>query len=660
MKLTDLSNEIIHDILFFVDALDIARISQTCRHFRDLIARDDLLWKRIYLATFNEPLHVPDSWAIAVQNLVRAKKILESKDFEIKRDQTAFIGSQILPLILSTKDPKPIANIKWLRPFFYHLERRTTASTLLRQSSLFRRCGTPNDLPADSPYLRQLSARLHVYSGLPLEVRESEFADVEGSHYIHPCARSRVYDLRRYKTSNFWGPFMPDGSGRIDWERVQSIWLVLGYGLRMISERTQGNLMQGIGRGMGVGLDGDNSMWDDLGTNSYKSLELRSGDDHVDNDETRSTAATNGGSEYAEEPEPPTEDGVPTLEWFEEKYPEHKLEPEFQRQQAIFAKQDPYGVTGTWMRVVNFLDYHDLFALNFSNTQNLPDEVEREPVDTAEAFRLILLTLWITKIEWPDEDEGQAEDWETIADSEESTASTPAPSGMGDGQTERENGRATPRPPEQVLERTGSTNSDGLYHKPAYSPERSTTNGDTAQRKPSPKKKAKYPIVHFEGRSRSLHIRWDPNANSYIRGQVRAYPSPPAPAHEFQNDCGVDLSHIFPSSSTTATSKAKSPPPTCSSASPNGLHAEDDLVIRWTTFSIFHGEPRWRSEGVQIGGLKSARGILGNWFDKDYDPHGPAGPTGFWKVKDDCRRYPIATSAGFGTVAAGVWDTDSD
>ena len=117
-------------------------------------------------------------------------------------------------------------------------------------------------------------------------------------------------------------------------------------------------------------------------------------------------------------------------------------------------------------------------------------------------------------------------------------------------------------------------------------------------------------------------------------------------------------------------------------------------AIHWTTFSIFHGEERWRSEGVQIGGIKSARGnylypitahshsrafplpriptpahshsrafplpriptpahshsraspsfhlvvtqetgILGNWFDKDYDVHGPAGPTAFWKVSDD-------------------------
>ena len=57
--------------------------------------------------------------------------------------------------------------------------------------------------------------------------------------------------------------------------------------------------------------------------------------------------------------------------------------------------------------------------------------------------------------------------------------------------------------------------------------------------------------------------------------------------------------------------------------------------IRWTTFSIFHGEERWRSEGIQVGGLRSARGVLGNWFDKDYDMHGPAGPTAFWKERDD-------------------------
>lgn len=73
-------------------------------------------------------------------------------------------------------------------------------------------------------------------------------------------------------------------------------------------------------------------------------------------------------------------------------------------------------------------------------------------------------------------------------------------------------------------------------------------------------------------------------------------------------------------------------------------------------------EERWQSEAIQVGGLKSARGVLGHWFDKyvhksrsyfistvlppllthllnyenrDWDPHGPAGPTAFWKISDE-------------------------
>jgi hypothetical protein len=38
--------------------------------------------------------------------------------------------------------------------------------------------------------------------------------------------------------------------------------------------------------------------------------------------------------------------------------------------------------------------------------------------------------------------------------------------------------------------------------------------------------------------------------------------------------------------------------------------------VRWTTWSVFNGQERWRSESVQVGGVKSAKGVLGHWFDK--------------------------------------------
>lgn len=45
-----------------------------------------------------------------------------------------------------------------------------------------------------------------------------------------------------------------------------------------------------------------------------------------------------------------------------------------------------------------------------------------------------------------------------------------------------------------------------------------------------------------------------------------------------------------------------------------GLTKEGE--VRWTSVSIFHGHERWKSEGVQVGGVRSARGVIGNWFDR--------------------------------------------
>lgn len=53
-----------------------------------------------------------------------------------------------------------------------------------------------------------------------------------------------------------------------------------------------------------------------------------------------------------------------------------------------------------------------------------------------------------------------------------------------------------------------------------------------------------------------------------------------------------------------------------------GLHRQTGSVrltregeVRWTSHSIFNGQERWRSESIQVGGLRSAK-VVGNWFDK--------------------------------------------
>ncbi|POR36209.1 Uncharacterized protein TPAR_03560 [Tolypocladium paradoxum] len=166
---------------------------------------------------------------------------------------------------------------------------------------------------------------------------------------------------------------------------------------------------------------------------------------------------------------------------------------------------DPYGVTGTWYRIVCFLDYNDFFNYNFPAGADVPADSPRPVRDVGEATRLIIMRNYVTAVEPPGPDDGQA-----------------------------------------------------------------------------------LPVVHFRGVSRSLDDSWDNNANSDLRA--------------------------FTSKGTVRLTK--------------------EGEVRWTTTSIFHGEERWRSEGIQIGGVRSARGVVGNWFDKDFDVHGPAGPTAFWKASD--------------------------
>lgn len=88
---------------------------------------------------------------------------------------------------------------------------------------------------------------------------------------------------------------------------------------------------------------------------------------------------------------------------------------------------------------------------------------------------------------------------------------------------------------------------------------------------PGPGDGQELPVVFFEGTAKSMHAQWEPHANSRIKGSVR-------------------------------------------------LTKEGE--VRWQSVSVYGGEERWASEGIQIGGLRSARGVLGHWFDKYVYPFG--------------------------------------
>ncbi|RMZ78416.1 hypothetical protein DV738_g3933, partial [Chaetothyriales sp. CBS 135597] len=393
--------EVLHAILIAVEPTDLARLSQTCRELRDCIANDYLLWKRLYLQHFDCPAsHIEDEtadsfWQAQLQDIIRVDKILASGNISLKNEESSLEKVYSAAMALLTEaTSKPDKNSAF---FARHFARESNIAAFLARSSLFASARYPSNTPASSHALRQASAKLFVYYGL--EIEPHSFSVSAGrATAVHPYARSRVYDLRRYTAANHWGPFLDDGSEGIDWEKVQCILIVILYNLRL-SRCVQYNHRL------------CNSPFHGLAPKSFTSVPLN-----------RRTGAPS-----------PQDGGISSL-----------------------AAQDPYGVTGTWMRIVCFLDYSDLYRFNFESPP-LPESEARPPIDTREALRLIRLQLHVTKIEWPDD----------------STVRTT---------------------------RTGA--------------------------------------------------------------------------------------------------------------------------IRWTTISVFQGEERWRSEAIQIGGIRSGRGAIGSWFDKDYDHHG--------------------------------------
>ncbi|KAF3923804.1 hypothetical protein ABW21_db0200211 [Orbilia brochopaga] len=433
--LMDLPHELIHQILLNLEPDDLATLRVTCSSLNRYIQDNEVLLKSLFLQNWvdepveNGPSALGSTWEKRLQNAVWLQKILESDSPDAKLNDYQKVVETILAL-LQVGNLEESKNIVFLTDFFE--ENKLNVDTLLCRSSLFEAVGDSSRVAADTEFERQLSAKLHCYYGVPIDPRGKKRKPT------HPWARSKVYDLGNYNSNTMWGPFRADGSGRVDWEKMEAIMIVLAYNMNLTVEETDPSF---------------GTVW---------KVKFRG--------------------------------AIP--------YSGPSAEPSLLNEiDSPLEARDPYGVTGTWLRVVCFLDYHDFHAFNFSSAP--PDDggvIPRGPIDIPEALRFIKIGIHVTKIEPPGPDDGQD-----------------------------------------------------------------------------------LPVVHFRGVSRLTDAYWDPNSNSLLTGTVR-------------------------------------------------LTREG--AIRWTSFSVFQGEERWRSEGVQVGGLCSGRGVLGTWFDKDFDPNGPAGPTAFWKTSN--------------------------
>ncbi len=207
--------EIIEHVLAFLDPLYVASFSQTSRQYNNLVYHSwgNHLWRELYLAQpFDDPRlaltprleRVPKGsidWKGSLQAIIRARTVLNDPSKCRPGERETILRTLIAMLRGAAPAPSfsektPSENMVWL-------------VAKLRHGALL------NDGPLpSSPTEAQLRAYLLVHLGLtPSDARSLNKA----------AARAFVYDLRQYCFESSFGPYLPDGSGHVNWVHLHAI-----------------------------------------------------------------------------------------------------------------------------------------------------------------------------------------------------------------------------------------------------------------------------------------------------------------------------------------------------------------------------------------------------------------------------------------------------
>ena len=222
--LADLSLEIIDRILFVLDPLDIARISQTSCFFREVIygPLNRQFWRGLYLA---QPLDDPRRtvtrlgrrrddihWKEELQRITKARTVLEHPTVCRQEERCQVLRTCIdlitnIPPISSPDGAGEMSrNVRWMQH-------------LIGDGAFLDR----DSWKALSEEEEQLLSRLHALYGLTRRDLDPE---------RRRASQAFVYSLRHHTAQRTYGPFMPDGSRRVDW--VFILMLVHDLGMLLV------------------------------------------------------------------------------------------------------------------------------------------------------------------------------------------------------------------------------------------------------------------------------------------------------------------------------------------------------------------------------------------------------------------------------------------
>ena len=207
--------EIIEQILLLLDPLDVAMFSQACKSFYNLVyhPRDNHLWRALYLA---QPLDDPRlsltprlyrvppetiDWKRSLQAIIRARTVLADPS-KCRPGERKDVLRTLIQLLRGAAPAQSFGgnnlseNLVWL-------------VATLRDSTFL-----DEEFPGSTAEEVQLRAYLLTHLGL---------TSSDATNANKAAALAFVYDMRNYRYDSNFGPFMSDGSGRINWAHVHAI-----------------------------------------------------------------------------------------------------------------------------------------------------------------------------------------------------------------------------------------------------------------------------------------------------------------------------------------------------------------------------------------------------------------------------------------------------
>lgn len=216
--LTILPPEIIEQILQLLDPLDVAMFSQACKDFYNLVYhnRDRHLWRALYLAQpFDDPrlsltprLHriLPEDidWKGSLQAIIRARTVLTDPS-KCRPGERKDILRTLIQLLRGAAPAQSF-------------EGRNLSENLVWLVAMLRDGVFLNEVvPCGStPDLEEVQMRAYLLTHLGLTPSDATNGN-------KAAALAFVYDMRNYRYDSSFGPFMSDGSGRINWVHVHAI-----------------------------------------------------------------------------------------------------------------------------------------------------------------------------------------------------------------------------------------------------------------------------------------------------------------------------------------------------------------------------------------------------------------------------------------------------